>query len=67
MEDITKGERVRKYELYGLQNNQWKLLSTGSCVGHKRIEVVNGEQYSSVRLNVTEADGQPVIEKMVCF
>ena len=66
MEDIAKGERVHKYELYGQQNNQWKLISTGSCIGHKRIEKVSGN-YASVRLNVTEAEGQPLIKKMVCY
>jgi len=67
MEDIAKGEHVRKYELYGQRNNQWKLLSKGSCIGHKRIEAVNGEKYSSVRLNVIDAEGQPIIQKMVCY
>ena len=66
MEDIAKGERIRHYELYGQQNNQWKLLSKGSCIGHKRIEKVNGD-YTSVRLNVTDADGKPIIKKMVCY
>lgn len=66
MEDISKGERVRKYELYGQQNKQWKLLSTGSCIGHKRIEKVSGN-YASIKLSITKTEGQPIIKKMVCY
>ena len=67
MEDIAKGEHIRNYELSGQQNNQWKLLSTGSCIGHKRIEIVDGEKYTSIKLNVTDTNGQSIIKKMVCY
>lgn len=67
MEDISKGERVRKYELFGQQDNQWKLLGIGSCIGHKRIEVINQEKFEAIKLSISDYDGQPIIKKMVCY
>lgn len=67
MEDISKGERVRNYELRGLQNNKWSVLSTGSCIGHKRIEAFNPEKFEAIRLTVIDSDGKPAIKKMVCY
>ncbi|MFT3949899.1 MAG: alpha-L-fucosidase [Agriterribacter sp.] len=66
-EDIAKGERIREYNLYGMENGKWKFLSKGSCVGHKRIEVLHGKVYSSVKFEITQSEGEPDIQSVVCF
>ena len=66
MEDIEKGERIREYQLYGMQNGTWQLISDGTSVGHKRIERVNGT-YHSIKLSISKSDGVPLIRKFVCF
>ena len=38
MEQISEGERVRKYIVEGLVNDQWQELCKGSSIGHKRIQ-----------------------------
>lgn len=66
-EDISSGEKVRKYELLGLNNSQWQLLTSGSCIGHKRIEIINKEEYSEIRLNIKESEGVPVMKRIACY
>ncbi len=66
-EDITKGENVREYKLSGQVDGKWKLLATGSCIGHKRIETIKKERCSAVKLEVTESVGVPVIKSMACY
>lgn len=67
MEDISKGERVRQYKLFGMENGVWKPLSEGSCIGHKRIETLKGEKFSAIRMEIAKSDGQPVIKKIICY
>lgn len=50
MEDIAKGENIREYKLSGLIDGKWKVLATGSCIGHKRIEKINKEKCSAANL-----------------
>lgn len=66
MEDITQGERIREYELYGRQNGIWILIAKGTNVGHKRIERINGS-YDAIKLSISKSDGVPLIRKLDCF
>ena len=66
-EDISKGENIREYKLSGLVDENWKPLATGSCIGHKRIEVIRKERCSEVKLEVTKSVGVPVIRSMDCY
>lgn len=61
-EDISKGERVRSYELEGKVNGKWQTLSKGSCIGHKRIEDIAPVEVSAVRLKIQNSVGKPVIK-----
>jgi alpha-L-fucosidase len=67
MEDISKGENVRNYELFGLEGNNWNLLSVGSCIGHKRIETIKNGKYSAIRLNITNFMETPRLKEMLCY
>jgi len=66
-EDIKSGERIRKYNLKGKVNGQWQVISSGTCIGHKRIEVVKDGLYSAIELEIAESDGTPVIKSFSCY
>lgn len=66
-EDISKGERIREYNLYGMENGQWQLLGKGTCVGHKRIEVIQEREFSGIKLEILKCDGNPQIRKIECY
>lgn len=61
MEDIAKGERIRKFVLEGKTNKGWEKIFEGSCIGHKLIHQFDAIEVSSVRLNVLESSGEPQI------
>ena len=63
-EDIRDGERVREYVLEGFVAGEWKRLSEGSCIGHKRIERFAPAEVSKVRVRVTKAVGKPRIRNL---
>lgn len=66
-EDISKGECIREYNLYGKEKGEWKPLSQGFSVGHKRIEILKGKVYSGIKLEITKSEGKPIIRKLECF
>jgi len=62
MEDIARGERIRRYVLEGRAGQgEWRTLREGSCVGHKRIEEFEPAELSALRLRVLEAQAPPKI------
>jgi len=61
MEDITKGERVRKFVLEGKTKKGWQNIFEGSSIGHKFIESFDEMEVSAVRLNIPESKGEPQI------
>ena len=66
-EDITKGERILEYKLSGMTDGSWQLLCKGSCIGHKKIEVVKNGVYSAVKLEVIKSEGTPFIRDITCY
>ena len=67
MEDITTGERVRKYVIEGLVDGQWKTLAEGTAIGHKRIDSFAPTVVSSARLRITESVGTPSVRRFALF
>ena len=66
-EDISKGERVRQYKVEGKVNGKWKMLTIGSCIGHKKIDTVVTDKVSALRLNVEKAVGVPHISRFAVY
>ncbi len=66
-EDIEFGHRVRKYEVKGLVGTQWKVLSKGSAIGHKKIDFFAAQRISKLRLRVVECAGVPLIRRFAAF
>ncbi|WP_394804420.1 alpha-L-fucosidase [Portibacter lacus] len=66
-EEISQGERVRAYTLSGYNNGSWSEISNGSNIGNKRIEVIESQQFSKVKLTITEATKPPMIKEFSAF
>jgi len=67
MEDISKGERVRKFVLEGKSGNGWQIIFEGSCIGHKFIHRFDEMEVSDVRLNILESKGEPQIQNFQAY
>lgn len=67
MEEISKGERVRKFILEGKTKNGWKTIFDGTCIGHKFIHRFDEMEVSEVRLIITESKGEPIIKHMEIY
>jgi len=61
MEDIARGEQVRKFTLEGKTKNGWQPIFEGSCIGHKFIHRMDAMEVSAVRLKITESKAEPQI------
>jgi alpha-L-fucosidase len=66
-ENISKGERIRAYQLEGLVNGNWESLAQGSSVGHKRIEVLPSKNVQSLRLKITDSVGEVQLLKFAVY
>jgi alpha-L-fucosidase len=68
MEDITQGERVRKYEAWGLvPGNTWQRIGDGSSIGHKRIQQFDPMEVAKVQLRITDSVGVPIIRQFAAY
>jgi len=68
MEQIARGERIRRYEVQGLlPGNRWQTLCGGQSVGHKRIHRFDAVEVASVRLKTTESVATPHIRQLAVY
>ncbi len=66
-EDISEGERVRKFVLEGKTKKGWQKLFEGSSIGHKFIHVFDDIEVSQIRLSINESKGEPMIQGFKVF
>lgn len=66
-EDIRLGERVRKYSIDGKVNGKWVTLTTGTCIGHKRIERITPVTVSAIRLRIEDTLEIPEIISLAVY
>lgn len=66
-EDISQGQRVRKYVLEGFSKGQWTKIKEGSSVGSKRIEEFFPVTISKIRLSIPESIDTPVIQYFALY
>lgn len=66
-EDISKGEHIRSYYVEGLADGNWIRLCEGTSVGHKRIQLFDPVNVSSVRLTVENSSGIPAIRRFAAY
>jgi len=67
MEDISKGERVRKFVIEGKTKKGWQSIFKGSCIGHKFIHKFNGMEFSQLRLTVLESKEEAQIKVFTAY
>jgi alpha-L-fucosidase len=66
-ENISKGERIRKFILEGKTKDGWQPVFEGSSIGHKFIHRFGDIEVSQVRLIIKESIGEPVIQAFEVF
>ncbi|MFV0375763.1 MAG: alpha-L-fucosidase [Mangrovibacterium sp.] len=67
MEDIARGERVRKFVLEGKTQKGWQTIFEGSCIGHKFIHRFDDLEVSALRLKIPASKGEPQILDFTAF
>ena len=67
MEDISKGERVREFEILGKKDGVWISLGEGSCIGHKYIHQFDDVKLSAVKLIVKKTADKPLIRDLSVY
>ena len=58
-EDITSGQRVARYTLYGAVDGDWQVLSRGSTIGYAKLDRFEPVTLRRVRLAIEDAAGMP--------
>lgn len=54
-EDISKGQRIEKFEIQALQDGNWNTIAEGTTIGYKRLLRIEQTQAEKIRLNITSA------------
>ena len=67
MEDIAKGENIRKYSVEAWINNKWESVCEGISVGHKRIQNFNPVQTDKLRLSILQSAQKSVLNKFAAY
>ena len=58
-EDITRGQSVARYTLYGATGGAWRVLSRGSTIGYAKLDRFEPVTVRHLRLAVEDAAGVP--------
>jgi len=58
-EDITRGQSVARYTLYGATGGAWRMLSRGSTIGYAKLDRFEPVTVRHLRLAVEDAAGVP--------
>ncbi len=66
-EDIAHGERVREFKVEGKTKQGWKVLASGSSIGHKYLVKVDDVEVSSLRFTVSKSRAKALIKEFAVF
>ncbi|MFN8009638.1 MAG: alpha-L-fucosidase [Terriglobia bacterium] len=67
MEDLSQGERVREYELEGLQRGKWVALTRGTAIGQMRLQPFPPTVLEAVRIRVVQSSNLPILRRFAVF
>ena len=60
-EEISLGQRVEKYSVDAFINGEWKQVSSGTTIGHRKLDRFPAVTASKVRLTILESRACPTI------
>jgi len=67
-EDISKGQRIVKFEVSGGNNlKQFNKITQGTTVGHKRILTFPNQKLKYIRIHVTESKAIPILSSVAGY
>lgn len=66
-EDITKGQRVEMFNVEGLVNGEWVLLTEGTTIGYKRLLRFSDVTPTRLRINITSSRDVANIAKVGAY
>ena len=67
MEEIAGGQRIRAYKVSGFDGKEWRLLSGGSAIGHKKIDFFAEKTVSRIRVEILRSEGEPLLRRLSVF
>lgn len=67
MEDIASGQRVREYRLEARVANDWRIVATGTSIGHKRIDRFEPITAPALRVTATKYSAEPVWRSLSAY
>ncbi|MBN3518440.1 alpha-L-fucosidase [Algoriphagus lutimaris] len=62
MEEISKGERIRKFLVEGKTKSGWETIFEGTVIGHKFIHRFDEMELSEIRLKILDSKGEAQIK-----
>jgi len=66
-EDQSQGQRVRNYQISANVNGQLKVVSTGSSIGNKRIQLFTSVTTDQLELDITQSKDTPIISNFAAY
>jgi alpha-L-fucosidase len=63
-EDLNEGQNVRAYSLKVRVGNEWKEVSRGTTIGHKKIDIFPAVTTDAVRLDVLSSLNEPKLKRL---
>lgn len=66
-EQIAEGQRVESYAVEAKVNDDWVSVSSGTTVGHKKLDRVEPVVTDAVRLHIRQALAPPLIRRVGLF
>ncbi len=63
-EDISKGQRIEKFELQALVDNNWQTVASGTTIGYKRLLQFDKIKTDKLRLNILSSRLNPYLSEL---
>ena len=68
MENIAEGgERVREYAVDAWVNEEWRTVSAGTAIGHKKIDLIEPIETTRLRWRSVQAAAPPLIRRFAAY
>jgi len=66
-EYIPQGQKIEAYTIEAWDGKEWKVISTGTTIGHKKLDRFPDVTASKVRLNILQSQNTPQIRAFGLF